>query len=902
MRSAAWLTLLLAAGVFAPGAALGQEPAQLALARPQPHFVAAWAPKKEREAERSAVLARRVSLALTDVSLDAALKALTNQAGLRITYSPAVLPAGKRVTISASDVAVVTALTEMLFRSGLDVVVDRDGALALVRCRHVAPREEVQDSGSIVGRVTDKGSGSPLVGATVVVEEMKLSATTGPDGRYRIRGVAAGTYTVRARYIGYALLSISVSVTVGGEQEADFALQKSAQQLDQLVVTGTETPTAERGLPSPITVITNETIEEKHVQRVDQLFRGDVPGMFAWDRGTSNYFTTIDVRGASSLSAPGYIKTYIDGVEVTNPSFIATLDPYSIERVEVIRGPQASTIYGSDALNGVLQIFTKTGALGTRPHLDATASAGALQTKWNGTGAVDQQDYAASFSAGGEQFSYSIGGARTHTGEWVKEYYNNGNSLYGRVNGGGGAINVDLSGRYYLLRQGQALPPVYGPYTGPPLNLAPINTDQRIGTATFGLTLGYRATPKWVHSITLGYDRATYEAATRPRLTSPDDTLSALYDDEGTKASVRYNTTLTLAMGRLTSLEITGGADYYDRRESAFYLRAPQTSGNLDAGSFLFGSRSVLHNSGYFTQAQLGLQEHFYITAGLRAEDNATFGRDFGLAWAPRVGLAYVTEIGRFTVKARSSYGKGIRPPPQGTRDASVTPDAVLAANPLLAPEVQKGWDAGAELYYGGLLSLKATRFDQRAEDLIDQVLIDPGTTPPTYQYQNVGRVKNRGWELSLSAAPVNWVSVDGSYTFTTSRVLEVSPTYSGDLRIGDQLLGIPRHTFGLAARFRLGRANAALGMTHVSSWTETDLIALVGSIYGGQPPRPSGRDYWITYPGFAKYSFNLSYEISPRIYSFLSVDNLTNNYAYERSNVDAVRGRLTVGGLRVRL
>ena len=129
-----------------------------------------------------------------------------------------------------------------------------------------------------------------------------------------------------------------------------------------------------------------------------------------------------------------------------------------------------------------------------------------------------------------------------------------------------------------------------------------------------------------------------------------------------------------------------------------------------------------------------------------------------------------------------------------------------------------------------------------------------------------------------------------------------MSPTYGGDLRIGDQLLGIPRHTFGLAARFQLGRANVALGMTHVSSWTETDLIALLGSIYGGQPPRASGRDYWITYPGFAKYRFNLSYDITPRISSFLSVDNLTNNYAYERSNADAVRGRLTVGGLRVRL
>jgi len=171
---------------------LGEFAKLHAYAWEQPHFVAAWAPEKEREAEHSAALARRVSLELQDVSLDAALKALTNRAGLRITYSQAILPKSKRVTIKAGDIAVVTALTEMLFRSGLDVVVDQDGTLALVPCKHLRPRAEIQDSGTIMGTVTDEGTRSPLVGASIALAGTRLSTITDNEGKYRLEGIETG--------------------------------------------------------------------------------------------------------------------------------------------------------------------------------------------------------------------------------------------------------------------------------------------------------------------------------------------------------------------------------------------------------------------------------------------------------------------------------------------------------------------------------------------------------------------------------------------------------------------------------------------------------------------------------------------------------------------------------------
>jgi len=163
-------------------------------------------------------------LELQNVSLDAALKALTNRAGLRITYSQAILPKGKRVTLKAGDIAVVTALTEMLFRSGLDVVVDQDGTLALVRCKHQAPRAEVQDSGTIVGTVTDKATRAPIAGATVMVEGTEPTRPRTLTGVTASPIVLAGTYTVRVRYIGYAPLRASVPVSADSEAAADFAL------------------------------------------------------------------------------------------------------------------------------------------------------------------------------------------------------------------------------------------------------------------------------------------------------------------------------------------------------------------------------------------------------------------------------------------------------------------------------------------------------------------------------------------------------------------------------------------------------------------------------------------------------------------------------------------------------
>jgi len=165
-------------------------------------------------------------------------------------------------------------------------------------------------------------------------------------------------------------------------------------------------------------------------------------------------------------------------------------------------------------------------------------------------------------------------------------------------------------------------------------------------------------------------------------------------------------------------------------------------------------------HTGYFGQVQVSVTEQLFLTGGIRAERNPNFGADYGTAWSPRVGAAYVLGLGPASVKLRASYGESIRAPQPGQRDASGTPYTIQVANPALAPERQRGADAGVEVYMGRA-SFVVTYYNQRAINLIDFVSVPrpPGDTLPAFQYQNVSRVKNTGgsWRGGSRLGPCSW-------------------------------------------------------------------------------------------------------------------------------------------------
>jgi len=153
------------------------------LASRGPRFLrAGWASMIEQDASEAPVLHRRVSLDLADVTLDEALKEITRQGDLEISYSPRVVPLDRPVSLHAREITVAAALTELLLDIAVDVSVAKDGQLALVRRIHPLSSTTL-DTGTVVGLVTDAANVSPLVGATVTSEGARRSGTTGGDGR-----------------------------------------------------------------------------------------------------------------------------------------------------------------------------------------------------------------------------------------------------------------------------------------------------------------------------------------------------------------------------------------------------------------------------------------------------------------------------------------------------------------------------------------------------------------------------------------------------------------------------------------------------------------------------------------------------------------------------------------------
>lgn len=188
------------------------------------------------------------------------------------------------------------------------------------------------------------------------------------------------------------------------------------------------------------------------------------------------------------------------------------------------------------------------------------------------------------------------------------------------------------------------------------------------------------------------------------------------------------------------------------------------------------------------------------------------------------------------------------------------------------------------------------------AVDLIESVLLGVDGSPPvrTTQFQNVGRIRNTGWEFQ-GRLTAGRLSLAGTYSITSSLIRQLSPTYTGDLRLGDPLIGIPKHTAGATLGYSSGGTAATLGMTYVGSWTESDYRALFGFFSGGQPYRGSGRAYWVAYPSFTKLNLTISQAVTDRLSVFLQSDHLTNKTIVERSNLFFHPGRLTTFGVRTK-
>jgi len=219
-----------------------------------------------------------------------------------------------------------------------------------------------QDAAVITGKVTAQG-GEALGGANVVVASSNFGAVTAANGTYTITiggSAARGQQVViTARYIGHRPVSRTVTLT-SGTQEQNFELASDPLRLEEVVVTGVGEATALKKLPFAVGRVTDEQLQQVPGSSALVALEGKVAGVrLIPNSAQPGGEPTLRLRGATSISRRQDPLIIVDGV-ITRFG-IADIAAEDVERVEVVKGAAASSLYGSDAANGVVQVFTKRG-------------------------------------------------------------------------------------------------------------------------------------------------------------------------------------------------------------------------------------------------------------------------------------------------------------------------------------------------------------------------------------------------------------------------------------------------------------------------------------------------------------------------------------------------------------
>jgi TonB-linked SusC/RagA family outer membrane protein len=230
--------------------------------------------------------------------------------------------------------------------------------------------------GTITGRVTSASNDAPLFGARVLVVGANASAVAGEDGKFTMRNVGAGNVEVQVLAVGFQSTKKRATVTNGGTVIVDFQLPIAVIQLQDVVITATgQQRRVELGNAVATLGDVGKRVENSTIGSVGDLLLAKAAGVSVLPATTLGGAPTIRVRGSSSISLTNAPIYYVDGVRYssgtlssgtdTQFSLLNTLNPEEIEDIEIVKGPSAATLYGTNAANGVVLITTKKGRAGT---------------------------------------------------------------------------------------------------------------------------------------------------------------------------------------------------------------------------------------------------------------------------------------------------------------------------------------------------------------------------------------------------------------------------------------------------------------------------------------------------------------------------------------------------------
>ena len=558
--------------------------------------------------------------------------------------------------------------------------------------------------------------------------------------------------------------------------------------LKPVVVTANRVPTEAGAVTAAVTVISGESLRARGIRTVADALRETLGAAVVETSGPGSQ-TSLFLRGGES----DYVKVLLDGVPLNQPGgaySFAHLTTDDVERIEIVRGP-VSVLYGSDAVAGVVQIFTRTGLGGAMPRVRGEVGAG-------GDG---ESRVAGTISGGTARVAYSLGFSR-FASDGVFPVNN-------------GYRNSVVTGRLHLapdartdaavtVHHGDAVFHYPTDGAGRIVDANQFATDRGPAVA---IDLGRRITPRLETRLFVGTAESDSRLDDDPD--APGDTTLIFHSRDRVRrrnAEVRANW-----QAGPTAL-ITAGLALEDAR-----LRHTDACQFYSGGAFFDCSGAPMDRTrstrAVFVQwlgrsGGAGRGASVSANLGTRIEDNQQYGTF--VTW--RAGAAWRLDE---ATRLRAAAGTGFKEPT--FLEAYST--GFVSGNPNLRPERSFSWEGGIEHTVPGTrLSLAVTYFDQRFRDL---VVYDFTRTP---NYVNIADARSSGAEIQADYVLPHGVAATLSYTYLETRVLDGGgdPTF----QTGKRLIRRPANTVTLRLVSGLGRrGTATLGARFVGDRDDLDFV-----------------------------------------------------------------------------
>jgi TonB-dependent SusC/RagA subfamily outer membrane receptor len=698
---------------------------------------------------------------------------------------------------------------------------------------------------TITGRVTSADDGSPLPGVNVTVKGTTTGTAATVDGTYQLS--VPDNSTIVFSFIGL----ITQEVPVGNQSVINVQLRADVRQLNEVVVSGQGVGIEKRRLSTTVDVVTADQIKAIPAQRLDQVLQQAIPSaQIQLSSGQPGTASIIRARGVTSAQGSTTPVIYIDGVRVDNlntaaalsldtgggqSSALADIPVENIERIEFIKGGAATTLYGSDAANGVIQIFTKKGTagqsrinfetqlgsmVGTKDYLHFKETADYLfrpsltqNYRIGMDGGNDNVTYSFSGNIYGDKgFRYNNDQKRYNLRTTISAKVNKRTTYTGSIgytsNNFGRDYNANTSfSTFASLENGS-----YG-------DLSKLNAEeqQEVRETVQGIqdllnitetvnrfqtshAIEFKPIDKITINGTVGMDFRTSrqkEILTVKLLTAldTDDQGSIdVYDRTFKGLSGTLNAQYRENAGDFSFITTLGGQFF---RNQDFQVNFSGT--NVTEGSQIInnaGERTaqeyigILTNYGFYGQENLGFKDKYFLEFGLRGDGSSAFGEEIGIQFYPKVGVAYNLSSEEFfkaipptiisNLKLRANYGvAGNFPPPFiNQRLINVFPyngtsayTFGLPGDDNLKPEKTYTYEVGGDL---GFLNNRITVGVTYFHATTKDALFGAPFAPSSgqdNQTRNLGEILNKGFEIASSFQIVKSDNLDLTFNASVNTI-----------------------------------------------------------------------------------------------------------------------------------